>query len=191
MPINRSFYFIRHGETDWNKEHLCQGSTDNPLNDNGRDQAHKAADLVEPIDVDVIISSHLSRAKETAMIISQKTNTSIVVDPRIAERGLGKLEGAKATKDILDILDNEPLTGMDHPLFTESNVETKPDFIKRIFTAFNEHLTEHEGKKVLFVSHGGVFLSLYKVMLNETLMSDNAVPYLFEKEEDNWKICKL
>lgn len=191
MPIDRSFYFIRHGQTDWNVKHLCQGSSDIPLNDNGRSQAAAASNLVEPINIDLIVASHLSRAKETAEIINQKLNLPLIVDKRIAERHLGDLEGQPATKELLEILDSEPLTGSDHPIYKEMKIETTPSVISRVTTAFNEHLANNEGKNILFVSHGAVFLTLHKFMFNEAVMSDNAVPYLFEKEDKAWNISKL
>ena len=63
-------YLLRHGETDWNKAGLLQGHTDIPLNENGRKQmretARKLGDL--GVKMDVILSSPLHRARESAEI---------------------------------------------------------------------------------------------------------------------------
>ena len=63
---------IRHGQTDWNSQDKLQGSSDIPLNEHGRQQAHTAAGLLagEGVAWDAIVSSPLGRARETAQIIA-------------------------------------------------------------------------------------------------------------------------
>lgn len=63
---------IRHGQTDWNSQDKLQGSSDVPLNEHGRQQAHDAAALLasEGVAWDAIVSSPLGRARETAQIIA-------------------------------------------------------------------------------------------------------------------------
>ena len=62
--------FIRHGQTDWNREGLLQGSSDIPLNDTGRAQARDALMTLRSMPWDVVVSSPLRRARETAQIIA-------------------------------------------------------------------------------------------------------------------------
>ena len=89
---------IRHGETDWNRDRLIQGATDIPLNDNGRAQARAtAAVLRERLDGGApvsIVSSDLSRARETAEIIAAELG---IAAPRtyagLRERSYGEAEG--------------------------------------------------------------------------------------------------
>jgi len=59
----------RHGETDWNRQTRFQGGIDVPLNDNGRQQSHKAAELLKDVPIDFAVSSPMLRPKETAQII--------------------------------------------------------------------------------------------------------------------------
>ena len=70
-------YIIRHGETDWNKEHRIQGHQDIPLNDQGRLDAKVAKKKLKNVKFDVVFSSPLKRAYETAKII---TNNEIIID---------------------------------------------------------------------------------------------------------------
>ncbi|MGB5596695.1 MAG: histidine phosphatase family protein [Crocosphaera sp.] len=63
--------FIRHGETQWNRESRFQGIRDIPLNENGKQQGQKAADFLKEIKIDFGVSSPLLRPKETAEIILQ------------------------------------------------------------------------------------------------------------------------
>ena len=67
MP-RRLIFLIRHGETDWNAEGRWQGHTDVPLNQKGRTQALRVADALRKAGLGGVVSSDLSRARETAQI---------------------------------------------------------------------------------------------------------------------------
>ena len=65
-------YYIRHGETDWNRESRLQGQRDIPMNANGRAQARRCGEILrellarEPSDrAPDFVSSPLGRARET------------------------------------------------------------------------------------------------------------------------------
>jgi len=99
---------VRHGETDWNRDRRIQGSTDIPLNDAGRAQARDAAatlreqlDLSSALVAPVIVSSDLSRARETAQIIAAELELPA---PRtytdLRERAYGDAEGVDAAEFI-------------------------------------------------------------------------------------------
>ena len=79
-------YVVRHGQTDWNVQHKLQGSVDIPLNSTGLKQAQELSTKIETLDFNLIISSPLSRALETAKIINQKKNVPIVTNNLLAER---------------------------------------------------------------------------------------------------------
>ena len=87
-------YVVRHGKTEWNLEHRCQGVSDIPLVDEGRESAKELVPLVSGLGIDIVFSSPLSRAYETAKII---TNNSIPIniDDRLTERDWGMNEGMK------------------------------------------------------------------------------------------------
>mgnify|MGYP005782903757 FL=1 len=87
----------RHGQTDWNVLGKIQGQTDIELNDNGRQQAKETGELIKNENIDIIITSPLKRAKETAKIINENFNVTIIEDNRLMERNFGKSEGL--TKD--------------------------------------------------------------------------------------------
>lgn len=86
---------IRHGITDWNDVGKAQGKSDIPLNKLGRKQACAVGDrLLEEGNWDMIISSDLSRAIETAEIIGSTINLAInCFDERIREIDCGEIEG--------------------------------------------------------------------------------------------------
>ncbi|MCR5772674.1 MAG: histidine phosphatase family protein [Butyrivibrio sp.] len=89
------WYFVRHGETNWNKERLFQGATDVPLDDNGRRQALEAGVRLKNngISIKKVYSSPLDRAIETAELITGISRSEFTIDERIKEMFFGELEG--------------------------------------------------------------------------------------------------
>jgi probable phosphoglycerate mutase len=98
------FYFVRHGETDWNVERRLQGQLDIPLNDVGRRQSAQCSGALRrllagrhkaPADF-AFISSPLSRACETMEILRGGLGLpreGYAVEPRLAELSFGRWEG--------------------------------------------------------------------------------------------------
>ena len=78
-------YFIRHGETAYNREGRVQGHLDIPLNEKGIFQAEKASDEFKDVEIDLIYCSPLKRARSTAEIINKFHNVEIVIDDRLIE----------------------------------------------------------------------------------------------------------
>ena len=94
IPLfERTFYFLRHGETESNRLLTIAGSTDVELNDAGRAQALAAVELVRPLGVTHVISSAQRRARDTATIIAGGLALPHTVVPGLAERNWGELEG--------------------------------------------------------------------------------------------------
>jgi broad specificity phosphatase PhoE len=100
----RLFYFVRHGETDWNAEGRLQGARDIPLNDRGRQQAAQCGGTLRDLiagrgktSADFsFISSPLSRASETMEIVRRALGLpprGYAGDPRLAELSFGRWEG--------------------------------------------------------------------------------------------------
>ncbi len=181
MPIHRSFYFIRHGQTDWNKEERLQGHTDIPLNDIGRAQAKEVLKLISDLPIDLIITSDLLRSKETAEIINEKLQLPLTLDKKIRERCFGDLEGKtitecqagveKALKENLNLIEED--TGY----LKSTNGETYEEFRLRILEAINTHLNNNPNKNILFSSHCGMYETLHRTIFKEAHHSDNAHTY--------------
>lgn len=83
----------RHCETDWNARHKVQGRTDIPLNDKGRGQAAALAEKLRGLGVTRIVSSDLSRARETATIVGARLGVEPETDERLRECAFGLAEG--------------------------------------------------------------------------------------------------
>lgn len=86
-------YFVRHGETIWNKEKKIQGQSDIPLNKYGKELGYITADALKDIPFDIVYSSPLIRAKETAEILVKNRNLDIHEDHRLREMSFGEGEG--------------------------------------------------------------------------------------------------
>ena len=88
-------YFVRHGQSKWNVENKICGATDIPLTDEGRNQARITAEniIAKNIKADIILYSPLSRAKETALIISEFVKIPAKEEPLLFEQNFGMYEG--------------------------------------------------------------------------------------------------
>ena len=89
MEQETQIYFLRHGQTNNNKEGRMQGRVDIPLNEVGRAQARCAAQRLKGIGFDAVYSSPLSRAVETAQIVTGLPVQEINIEPRAIELGFG------------------------------------------------------------------------------------------------------
>jgi probable phosphoglycerate mutase len=83
----------RHGRTEWNLAKRFQGSTDVPLDDVGRAQAARSARRLATLPPDLIVSSDLSRARETAEVLARLAECEVVIDPGLRETHAGAWEG--------------------------------------------------------------------------------------------------
>ena len=88
------FYFVRHGQTVWNVENKICGATDSPLTEHGRQQAAETGKNIvgSGIKADEILYSPLSRAADTAKIISEMSGIPCREEPRLIEQNFGKWE---------------------------------------------------------------------------------------------------
>ncbi len=147
----------RHGQTDWNALGKLQGQTDIELNNIGRQQAEETGKMIKNEKIDLIITSPLKRAKETAEIINKNFNVTIIEDARLMERKFGKCEGltkaerAKLKEDNPQIKD---LWNYNQEIDLY-NIEKMPDFCNRIYEFLDSITKKYKDKNILLVSHGG------------------------------------
>jgi len=139
-------YLVRHGETAWNAARRIQGRADIPLNDTGRAQAARAAELLGRREWSGVYASPLSRAHETAAIIADRLGLGEVTDvAALVERDYGEAEGVGF--DELEALYPE---GVRAP-----GQETREEVAARVVPALLELASRHPGERLLVVSHGG------------------------------------
>ena len=118
----KRLYFIRHGESTFNANHAWNGSSDMPLTPKGREQAKEAGRKAREAGLvfDVIISSPLSRALDTAKLVASELDypkDHILVRYQYVERAFGKLEGRRdlvaGTKYFIDESAIDPYDGVE------------------------------------------------------------------------------
>lgn len=176
--------FIRHGCTDWNKEKRKQGQSDVPLNEMGRRQAQALAKRLVSGEWDVIVSSDLIRAKETAEIIADHLKLPMLItDTRLRERAWGVLEGT--TKQ-----DRIQKWGKNWRELHADAGEKDELILKRGLTAVDHFITEHNGKRILIVSHAGIARILLKAMLKKPELRPlkNTSLSIVQKKGQNWNL---
>lgn len=149
------FFYIRHGQTDWNFENRVMGQTDIPLNSKGIKQANFAKKSLVGLGIKTICCSPLMRAKMTAEIINEQLNCELVVIDNLREFDVGSNSG----KNLGQWFDNWKLGA------TISGAETYSNFLKRSLLGVNEAL--EYGEDILIVGHGGVYWTIELAIQNK------------------------
>lgn len=148
-------FLARHGLTEWNASQRFQGHSDGPLNNTGRQQARALSRRLAGEDFQVICSSDLQRAAQTAQVIAERQNCPVVLEPRLREVSFGSWEGltyaeikqrdpgalAEWASNFLEV----------HP----SDGETVTQLTQRVSQVLQEIRQKYSGQKVLLVSHAG------------------------------------
>jgi alpha-ribazole phosphatase len=152
---------IRHGQTDWNVEGRYTGQSDIPLNETGREQARYLAERLQDAPPDVMISSDLRRASETANIIAEVTEAPIHTDARLREINQGVWEGM-LFPDIKAKFAKEFAARQANPLTVSApNGETVGQVRSRVLDAVKDMAQKYPNRRVAVVAHGFV-LALIK-----------------------------
>lgn len=145
---------VRHGATDWNLEHRCQGSSDRDLSETGVRQAEEIAALLRHETIHGVYSSDLKRARRTAELISQHHQLPVTVDARIRELDHGHLEGMTFNEikqnygDFLSRWRSEPAE------LRVPGGERLADVAERAWTGLNQIAARHgTAEKIVVVSH--------------------------------------
>lgn len=163
----KKLYFIRHGLSELNVKGLYAGITDTPLTEEGRAQAKKTGQQAKEMNlrIDVIISSPLSRALETAQILAKEVNypeSKIIVDKRVIERNFGALEGKPWSPNHTDEYKQQMggLMGGESEEALVARVRSALDWIESL---------SHDN--ILVVSHGATGRALRSLVRHDFPMS--------------------
>lgn len=172
-----AFWFLRHGETDWNARNLSQGQVEVPLNAAGLAQAWQAASLLRGRGIASIVCSPLGRARETARIVSEMVHVPVEIEDDLREVAFGEQEGLPMG----DWYDDWIAGTM-----TPEGAEPFAVLRARVVAAVNRALLRPA--PVLVVAHGGMFRALRSAMeLKPNIRTPNGVP-LFCEPGTPWRL---
>lgn len=146
-------YLVRHGQSEDNANDIFGGHHDSILTQKGRDQAQEVAEKLKNYALDVIYSSPLKRASETAEIIAKQLGKEFSVEPGLIERNFGVLTG-KPEAD-LDKYDTPLLESDGVKYFLEiPEAEDFPNLYYRAKQTLQAIKARHPSENVLLVTHG-------------------------------------
>ncbi|HEX9214847.1 MAG TPA: histidine phosphatase family protein [Bradyrhizobium sp.] len=182
---SRSFCGLRHGATNWNRQGLFQGRTDNPLNADGLAQAHDAASLLREAGITRIVSSPLVRALKTAEIIAAAVSAPLTIDEGIIECDFGSFEGlpvrdtmikhgVKSAEGLVSIL---PADGEAWSVVTERSLRCISLWLER-----------HPDDHLLFVCHDAVMQAMAKSLCGSYFKNSHGTPFRYFRERDEWRV---
>ncbi|MEK4701545.1 histidine phosphatase family protein [Solibacillus sp. FSL R7-0668] len=173
---------VRHGETDWNKLGKLQGHTDIALNENGMKQAEMCAQILKGNGYELVLTSPLKRAKQTAQIIAQKNALQIIEMPLFIERNYGDAEGMNYEERITKF-----------PNRHYPNQESKEILAQRIIKGLEQITEQHSENKIILVAHGAVINCILAILSNNEIGSGktklaNACLSKIEYKNSTWTI---
>lgn len=157
------FLFIRHGETDWNRQQRFQGQIDVPLNATGHEQARRLATRLADVPAHTLLASDLLRTRQTGEPLAASWRLAPRLNAAFREQSFGVLEG-------LDV----PTIRQQHPELWARWLEHQADFAlpgggesirqfhARVITAVRQAAEDYAGQVVTVVTHGGVLDMLWR-----------------------------
>jgi broad specificity phosphatase PhoE len=180
--LRKPFYFLRHGEADWNVTRTCIGQLDRPLTDRGRGQAMDARRHCANLDISTVFHSPLPRAAETAALVMNGRQVPLHVDEGLLEACLGVKQGARED-DANDPFIRHWMAGGEI-----AQAEMYPEFQARVCTAVNRCLETAGAGVPLIVAHAGVYHALRDAMGAPVDRVYHCVPYAHRPDGTDWRI---
>lgn len=185
----------RHGLTIENTEGRVQGHNPGTLHEKGIEQAQKLGTRFKDDKFNIIYSSDLKRASDTAYQIHlHHPEVPIVFTEKLRERNFSLLTGNTKEEFGFDKYQPFPAIWIDNPeILKKYKIETKTDMLKRAKEFIDEVYEKHKNDTVVLVSHGSFSKALTAVIIgkdySEVEMLSNTGVSIFEIDEDkNHKI---
>lgn len=173
------FWFIRHGQTDYNLAKLVQGVLDVDLNETGRAQAQQAGPFLQNRGITSIVSSPMRRTSETSDVINRFLHLPVSYEPDLREASFGDEEGRA-----LEGWFPEWVAGR----YIPQNGESFVALAARVRGALCRILPAQAGP-LLIVAHGGVLRAIRDLMgLPKEALTQNAIPLYCAPTAQGWQI---
>lgn len=167
---------IRHGQTAWNAEGRAQGHTDTPLDDIGRHQAGLlAAHLSESL-FRRVISSDLSRSRETAMVLAHELGVEVTLEPRFRESCIGEFEGRPYSEYRAEIARLSIASRAPWHAVSVGGGECGREVWERVCQALEEHVPG-DGTDAAIVAHGGSCSMIAACLIGGTVDTSRSIRF--------------
>ena len=181
----RRFYFIRHGETVLNAQHVRQGA-EGSLSDEGREQATRVGRHLKRFHISNIIASTYERAKETATLMNAELHVPIIYSGLFVERRnpseiIGKHRDLPAVKKIIDQIELAYYPDD----YRYSDEENFADLKKRARKSLNLLARQGVNGTVIVTHHVFLKILLSYMLYREKLQAANFVKLSFFNFSDN------
>ena len=150
MSEPATFYLVRHGESEANAARRFAGQSDSPLTARGRRQAETVAKELAKVKFDKVVSSDLSRTRDTAEIIARAQGVPVEIVPELREIDVGDRTG-----QTFDEVAGLP-EWKDDGFVAWPGGETLDQVLARTLAAIDKLAGENPGQTILVVGHGGV-----------------------------------
>jgi broad specificity phosphatase PhoE len=172
------FFLIRHGETEFNRLGVFRGRYEVDLNDRGRRQAGEIGAVLRGEGIDFLLTSPLSRAVETAAIVSRAIGVEYRIDEAFNNIALGQWQGVEKAKIQRDYPDQWKRWTTEPENLVIPGGETVEQVRKRSFRRLVE-ITRRDVSTFAIVTHRSVIKALAASIL------DVSAPYFWKFYIDN------
>jgi probable phosphoglycerate mutase len=183
-----TLFAVRHGETEWNLAGRQQGHLDSPLTQTGIEQAHALADSLLGRGIEVIYSSDLGRAAQTAAIIGAKLDLSVTIDRRLRERDLGLMQGKTRSEFREQYPEEFTAFASRDPDYVPPGGESARQRLERSVACCVELAARYPDGTILIVTHGGVLMGLLHHTLGIPLNAPRRFS-LFNAAVNSFSVC--
>lgn len=178
------FYFVRHGETQWNVEKKIQGTTDVPLNETGLRQAKELAEKLVNENYQIVraYTSPQIRAAVTAKMAADALGIESVPLQDLIEMNLGVWEGDNWSNIAFTYGEDYHYWSSHRRYVKTPEGECYNDVLARTFRAL-KYILEHETENVLVVSHSAILMSLRCYLAGLSLEDESMLQFKAQNTE--------
>lgn len=158
--------FVRHGETEWNRTKRYQGQVQIPLNERGKEQAHRSGERLKRRNLVALYASDTARAWETARIIGEHIGLQPQPMAELREIDVGQWEGLTTDELYHNFPEHMQVYDADPANTVRLGGESYAELQQRALVAFQRIQQQHNpGETIGVVSHGGTIRTILCAIL--------------------------
>ncbi|MFO1385879.1 MAG: histidine phosphatase family protein [Chitinivorax sp.] len=183
--LQQHFFFIRHGQTDWNQQKIAMGQADVPLNRRGEEEARQAARILREHGITRICHSPLKRARITAQLIADELALPCEEIAALSQCNWGVMQGQPRGDEAWRMAWRRGEIEIE-------GAETFNEFCHRVRNGINQALAH--GEPALIVAHGATFAVIQRELRLEDREMQNCLPLRYRPPttgEANWQVTEL